>query len=350
MRAQGLDRAVELDHVGAMPKALWFVSPGVVELRDFACPEPNANEVLLRGLFSAVSHGTERLLLRGEGPEPFDPSLDPPHTPTYPRRYGYAWVGEVCGGAALPLGTRVFALASHGERHVLPTHRVRPLPATLPPLRATLCAAMETALTTVWDAQLSLGDRVLVLGGGTIGILAASLAQRAGASRVVVVEPNAARRASAANLGVSAIAPSAVVPSAIASSAVASDAVLADAFDVVIEASGDPASLDTAIAHCVSEGRIVVTSFYGERRASLALGARFHRERLSLISSQVSRLPAQQRARYDYDRRFQVVLQQLEDPRWDALFDEPVPFADAPAAYQRLAPKDSPLRQLAFAY
>jgi 2-desacetyl-2-hydroxyethyl bacteriochlorophyllide A dehydrogenase len=332
-----------------MPKALWFVSPGVIELHDFVCPEPTADEVLLRGLFSAVSHGTERLLLRGEGPEPFDPSLDPPNTPTYPRRYGYAWVGEVCAGAAFPLGTRVFALASHADYHLLPANRVRPLPATLPALRATLAAAMETAVNTVWDAQIGLGDRILVLGAGTVGLLSAYLAQKAGAASVVIVEPSPARRACAADLGVSAVTLE-ELPAAPSSNQSHSSGAARDAYDVVIEATGEPASLDTAIAHCASEGRIVVTSFYGEKRAPLALGARFHRERLSLISSQVSRLPPQKCARYDHDRRFSVVLQQLADARLDALFDEPVPFVAAPAAYQRLAQAESPPRQLAFAY
>jgi threonine dehydrogenase-like Zn-dependent dehydrogenase len=177
-----------------MKRALWFVAPGRVELREHELPPPGASEVKVRGLFSALSWGTERHLYAGTAPTPFDPSLAEPDAPVYPRRYGYAWVGEVEQGP-LPPGSRVFALASHADEHVLSVPSVRPLPAELPARRATLAASMETAINAVWDARLVLGDRVLVLGAGTIGALCAFVAQRAGAAHVCVVEPRAERAA-----------------------------------------------------------------------------------------------------------------------------------------------------------
>src|SRR5690606_32273637 len=114
-------------------------------------------------------------------------------------------------------------------------------------------ASLETALNSVWDAEVSLGERVLVLGGGTIGALCAWLSRRAGAGSVRVVEPNRVRHAALAQLGISEVA----TPEEVERGA------STDGFDVVIEASGDPATLDLAIASARTEGRIVVTSFYG---------------------------------------------------------------------------------------
>src|SRR6516162_7456037 len=74
---------------------LWFTGPRAVEVRSGAVPPLRSGQVLARAIASGVSQGTELLLYRGEGPTPFDPSLDAPGKPTYPRRYGYAWVGEV---------------------------------------------------------------------------------------------------------------------------------------------------------------------------------------------------------------------------------------------------------------
>lgn len=59
---------------------------------------------------------------------------------------------------------------------------------------------------------------------------------------------------------------------------------------MVIEASGQPRALDGAFEAAAHEGRVVVVSWYGRKRAELTLGSDFHRKRLMLKSSQVSNL------------------------------------------------------------
>jgi 2-desacetyl-2-hydroxyethyl bacteriochlorophyllide A dehydrogenase len=283
-------------------------------------------EIVARGVVSGISQGTELLLFRGEGPVPFDPSLDPPGAPTYPRRYGYAWVGEVVSAGAgvdLEAGDRVFALAPHGDIHVLASEAVRRLPSGVPSERAVLAANLETAITCVWDAGVGLGDEVVVLGGGVVGLLIVALASRAGA-RVRLVEPSARRREVGMALGAeSALAPDEDRPRAGA--------------DVVIGATGDPAEIDRAVAHAGREAMITLASFYGARTYPVALGADFHRRRLRLRASQVSVVPPDRAPRWDTARRFGLVRSLLEDARLDRLIDPPVPFEDAPALYAELA-------------
>lgn len=293
---------------------LWFVAPRRVELREAAPRAPGDGEIAVRGLASCVSQGTEMLLYRGDGPEPFDPSLDD-GGPTYPRRYGYAWVGETAEG------TRVFALAPHSEGHVLRAEDARVLPAGVPPARATLAANLETAITCVWDAEPALGDRAIVLGGGVVGILVSWLLLRAGA-HVTLVEPRATRQAAAR----------ALCPALAFAGAPPSDA----AADLVVEATGDPHALDLAIGCTGLEARVVVASFYGARRAAVDLGDAFHRRRLDLRASQVSTIPARLRSRWDRARRFALVCELLHEPALDALFAAPVPFEEAPALYASL--------------
>ena len=60
---------------------------------------------------------------------------------------------------------------------------------------------METAVNVVWDARPSVGDRVVVVGGGVVGLLVAWLIRRIPATRVVVVDPNPAREPVAETLG-----------------------------------------------------------------------------------------------------------------------------------------------------
>jgi threonine dehydrogenase-like Zn-dependent dehydrogenase len=183
-------------------RELWFVAKGRVEVqrREPQLLEPGM--VRARALASGISQGTEMLLFKGEGPVPFDPSLDAPGQATYPRRYGYAWVGEVCeGSGAIARGARVFALAPHGDEHLAEPGRFRLLPEQVPPPRAVLAANLETALTVVWDGAVALGDRVLVVGGGVVGLLAGYCARLGGARHVALVEPASRRRDVARRLG-----------------------------------------------------------------------------------------------------------------------------------------------------
>ena len=81
------------------------------------------------------------------------------------------------------------------------------LPSTLPAERAVLAANMETAVNVVWDAGIGLGDDVVVMGGGVVGLLAGYAARKSGASRVRLLEPSARRRQAALALGFSAASP-----------------------------------------------------------------------------------------------------------------------------------------------
>jgi 2-desacetyl-2-hydroxyethyl bacteriochlorophyllide A dehydrogenase len=321
-------------------RELWFTGPRQVEVREGEpLPQLALGEAKVRALHSGISQGTELLLYRGEGPRVFDPSLDMPGAPVYPRRYGYSWVGEIvesrCQGARM--GQRVFALRPHGDVHVLRAEAMRRIPSAIPSARATLAANLETALTVVWDAGVDIGDRVAVLGGGMVGLLVAMLARVAGAKQVMVVEPSPRRRQAALALGAQDVChPGEDLPTG--------------EFDVVIEATGDPACLDRAIAHAGREATIVVASFYGERCSPVALGVEFHRRRLQLKASQVSRIPSHKTARWDPDRRFALVADYLRDARLDALVEMPVPFAEAPALFARLDADPGVALHAVFAY
>jgi 2-desacetyl-2-hydroxyethyl bacteriochlorophyllide A dehydrogenase len=322
-------------------RELWFTAPGAVELREGLPAQLATGQVRVRALASGISQGTELLLWRGEGPEPFDPSLDAASAPTYPRRYGYAWVGEIVETCAVDrrVGERVFALLAHGDEHCVVASAARRLPPELPAERATLAANLETAVNVVWDAGIGLGDDVLVVGGGVVGLLAGQLARRAGASRVRLVEPLAARRLVAETLGFdAALSPEQLIGAAEAEA------------DVVIEATGRPECLDLAIAQARSEGVVAVASFYGQRVAPVSLGVAFHRRRLTLRASQVSHLPPSRAGRWSFDRRFELVCELLRDPRLDALLERPIAIADAAAVYARLAAAPQGSLQVVFHY
>jgi 2-desacetyl-2-hydroxyethyl bacteriochlorophyllide A dehydrogenase len=309
-------------------RQLWFIAPHIVELRDatWQAPTPSARgesqaNVVVAALASTVSRGTEMLLYTGQVAPGFD-ALES-DTPAYPRRYGYAWVGQVvdAGASSLVHGTRVFSLLPHGTHHCVHATQLRVLPAHIPAPRATLAANLETAITAVWDAKLGLGDDVLVLGAGVVGCLVAWLAAKSGAN-VVLCDPEPERSQLACQLG---------------GFETVDQLPTSRRFDGVIEASGNPNALNLALLHAGRESQITVVSAYGTRRAAIDFGERFHRERQSLRSSQVSTLPALHASRWTYDRRFALVTTLLGHAELDLLVAHQVPFAAAKTAYSSLA-------------
>jgi hypothetical protein len=80
------------------------------------------------------------------------------------------------------------------------------------------------------------------------------------------------------------------------------------------------------------------------------LGTAFHRRRLTLRSSQVSRLPPARSSGWSFDRRFELVCDLLRDPRLDVLLERPIGFDEAPAVYARLASSAEGAVQVVFRY
>jgi (R,R)-butanediol dehydrogenase/meso-butanediol dehydrogenase/diacetyl reductase len=110
-------------------------------------------------------------------------------------------------------------------------------------------------------AGVSPGDRVLITGAGPIGALAALCARSAGASTVYVSEPNPARRARAAALGVAIV----LDPTAIDVPAYLREQGDGLGVDVAIECSGHPAGFAAAISSLRRRGTLAQTGlFVGE--------------------------------------------------------------------------------------
>jgi 2-desacetyl-2-hydroxyethyl bacteriochlorophyllide A dehydrogenase len=161
-------------------------------LRRATARPPAENEVRIEALFSGISHGTEMLVYRGECPKGL--SLDSA-LPTlqgdfnFPINYGYANVGRIVDAgsdvAGLAEGDLVFAFFPHQTCYTIQTSAVIKLPENLDPRTGVLAANLETAVNALLDAAPRLGERVVVIGQGVVGLLITHLARKAGASLVV---------------------------------------------------------------------------------------------------------------------------------------------------------------------
>jgi threonine dehydrogenase-like Zn-dependent dehydrogenase len=109
-----------------------------------------------------------------------------------------------------------------------------------------------------------------------------------------------------------------------------------DPFDLVFELSGSPSALNDAIGQTVFSGRIVIGSWYGQKRAEINLGGDFHRSRIKLISSQVSTISPELSGRWDKSRRFDVAWQALARIKPEKWITHRFPIEEADKAYQLL--------------
>jgi hypothetical protein len=306
-------------------RAFWIAEPGRGEIRPEPLAPASADTVLVRAEFSAISRGTEALVFNGRVPAserlrmraPFQGGEFPA-----PVKYGYASVGVVEAGGAPPLtGRRVFVLHPHQTRYVVPVTAIHPLPDDVPAARAVLAANLETAINGVWDAGLQAGDRVAIVGAGTVGCMVAWLAGRTPGCQVQLADTNPRRAKTAAALGVAFVAPGDL----------AGDA------DVVFHTSGSPSGLPTAIAAAAFESTVVEMSWYGDQLVPLPLGESFHARRLTVKSSQVGYVPPARRARWDTRRRMALALSLLGDPALDVLITGESAFDELPLVMARLA-------------
>jgi threonine 3-dehydrogenase len=101
------------------------------------------------------------------------------------------------------------------------------------------------------------GEDVLVTGAGPIGIMAAAVARKAGARRVVISDPNPFRRALAEKVGVT-LAVSTVGPGATTLKAVQEKLGLHEGFDVGLEMSGNPGAFREMLENMSHGARIAI--------------------------------------------------------------------------------------------
>jgi 2-desacetyl-2-hydroxyethyl bacteriochlorophyllide A dehydrogenase len=318
-----------------------------VELREEPLPALGADDVLVETTCSAISAGTEKLIYEGRFPRGLETdsvisSLRGGFQ--YPLAYGYACVGMVREtGKQVDKSLRdkyVFAFQPHTSHFITHHSSIIPLSEGCSSENACFLPNMETAVNLVQDGAPILGERVLVLGQGVVGLLTASLLQEFPLENLVTADWYELRRAASEEIGVSESFDPELIHSSnnthSSNSSATSQLSYAQSFDLTYELSGFPSTLNDAIALTRFSGRIVIGSWYGEKRAEIDLGGAFHRSRIKLISSQVSTIAPELSGRWDKARRFQVAwaaLKRIQPQKW---ITHRFPIEEAAEAYRML--------------
>jgi (R,R)-butanediol dehydrogenase/meso-butanediol dehydrogenase/diacetyl reductase len=174
----------------------------------------------------------------------------------------------------------------------VPASTLIALPSSLPLQRAAVIEPVAVAVHDVRRAQLQAREKVVVVGGGPVGLLIATVAT-AGGAQVLLVEPNSDRRDVATGLGLRALDLAARdVVGAVRQWTGGAGA------DVAFEVSGAQAGVDTAVEVLAVRGRLVMVAIHPVPRP-VNLHRFFWRE-LTLIGARLYR-------REDFERAVELV-------------------------------------------
>jgi threonine dehydrogenase-like Zn-dependent dehydrogenase len=260
--------------------ALRITSVGRSGLLDVATPEPGEGEVLLAPLVVGLC-ATDIELLDGTMVYLRDGSARLPLTP------GHEWVARVveCGAGVgdvaagdlvvgeCSVGCAACPVCASGAYHrcprrretgimnldgalagrmVFPARALHRVPAGVSVLDAALVEPLAVAFRAVQRAGITPDDTVLVVGAGTIGLLAVQVVRAVTGASVAVLEPNPHRAARAERAG-------------------ATICGSGERYPRVLDASGSAAGFAAAHSRVASGGRLVLVGLTGQPEVPFAL-------------------------------------------------------------------------------
>jgi 2-desacetyl-2-hydroxyethyl bacteriochlorophyllide A dehydrogenase len=248
-------------------QAVVIEKPGELALREVPDPVPGPEELLVAVKACGIC-GTDLHIFDGE----FGPAR-------YPLIPGHEFAGEVVSagerapaglvGSLVAVDPSVFCgrcrpcregrgnlcdnwnalgdtmAGACAELVAVPYWNARPLPAGFDVSVGALIEPLSCAVHGYDVLRPKLGDRFLVYGAGTMGLLLVALAPHAGAVSVSVVEPNARRRELALSMG--------------ANEVVGASGELEGSrgYDVVIDATGAVGAVEDALGHVGRGGKFL---------------------------------------------------------------------------------------------
>lgn len=334
-----------------------FANPYKIELLRTPMPSPAKDEVLVKTRISAISPGTEMLVYRGQFPRqlPVDATIPALARPfSYPLAYGYASVGQIVEiGRAVNkdrLGQSVFCFHPHESHYVVRPQELIPVPDDLDPLDAAILATMETAINFLMDGRPVIGENVVVFGLGIVGLLTTALLAQLPLGNLVALDPYPLRRENAKKEGARMVLDPNAADVQDQGGSTPQFAAGENGPDLIYELSGNPAALNQALAVAGPGARMVVGSWYGTKKTELNLSANFHRNRIRLISSQVSTLAPELSTRWTKSRRLNVALSMIRRLQPARFVTHRFDVRQAAEAYDLLDRRPQETIQVVFTY
>ena len=222
-------------------RVVWL-RPEVADIEPMVIAGPSSNEILVETDVSLVSPGTERAFLLGL----------PNTSQAFPSGAGYSAAGRVLrvgrSVTGWKPGDRFAGVAPHASLALVRPDQIARVPDDVSPLEAAFTQLGAIAMHGVRRAGIRPGERVVVIGLGLIGQLSIQIARWAGGAPIVGMARSKVFASEAVESGCDDVVSLEADP----------DAPAGMLADVVIEVTGSPAAIPTAIAAARDGGRVVI--------------------------------------------------------------------------------------------
>ncbi|MFK7782310.1 hypothetical protein [Psychroserpens sp.] len=290
-----------------MIKSLWHTS-SLTEIRPNRSPHIESNQIRVESKYSMISLGTESLILNKNVPKAIEDYMTIPYMDgnfDLPIKYGYALSG------ILNTGEKVHLMHPHQDNCIVDKTSIFKACQELPLKRIPLISNMETVINAIWDSDLNQDHTIVISGFGNIGSLLAVTLKHHFNIKSKIIETNEWRKRKAQELGFELFSET-------------------SGFDIAFNTAANENALQFCIDNANEEGKIIDLSWHGNSKTILDLGGNFHKNRLHLIASQVSKIPISKRKEYDYFKRKVLAVDILKNNIFDQLITTIIPFEGAP--------------------
>jgi len=327
-----------------MYKQLLLDNECVPILCDYELEPLKSSEVRVQSLFGSPKHGTETTFVindpyagvyyDGETRLFMKKAVVEPCAGSFPL--GNMFVGIVIETTAdavkVKVGDKVAGYGGLKEIHTIHENDLWLLNERMTWQEAVCFDPLQYALGGVRDGNVRAGDKVLVSGLGAIGLMAAQLVKRAGATLVAVSDPIAKRREVALQNGAD----------------IAFDPTRQDVglelrkytrnvgVDVVVETSGSYAAMEQGFRALGFQGTQCMVGWMQSCHTPIHLGYEPHWNHLKLIFSAIWRDPNPDHPRYSF-RRIQEECWDMLGRGWfncENIIDPIVRFEECAKAYK----------------
>lgn len=331
-----------------MPRRLVATEPYVLEVESFQSRPLTPTRVRVKTEFASGKHGTTQAMFDGRNfkNQTFDadmrmfrPSTAAPNGSGKPDVIGTTGVGVVVevgkDVSRFEKGDRVVGLMSVASENVVEESRLWHL-GDADPLEALCLEPAYVSIHAIRESNLRFGDTVAVFGLGAIGLIAVQMAYRAGASRVIAVDPLEIRR----NWALAHGADEVLDPMSMDAPLLVHQLTGGAGVDIAIEAAGSYAALESAIKSTRITGTVCAAGFYQGEAQGVWLGRELHHNRLQIIVPHGCGWGHEPRdfPRWNEKRTHSTIVDMLQRKRLDfsGLIEPLVALDEAPAVWTRI--------------
>ncbi|WP_299111722.1 hypothetical protein [uncultured Winogradskyella sp.] len=300
-----------------MIRSLWHTSTQT-EIRSTKVPNNISLKHYVESKYSMISLGTESLVLNKRVPKTIQNYMTIPYMEgsfNLPIKYGYALSGIIENGE------KVHLMHPHQNNCIVDAPSIFNACQDLPLKRIPLISNLETVINAIWDSDIDQDKTIAISGFGNIGSLLAVTLKYHYNLNVKIIEVNLWRKLKASELGFEIYEGN-------------------GSFDIIFNTAANEEALQFCIDNTNEEGQIIELSWYGTSKTTVKFGENFHKNRLRLIASQVSRIPIRKRKEFDYYKRKLLAVDILRHNIFDKLITTIIPFEDAPAFFNALRNND----------